>query len=126
MRRVSKKRARLNRSVKQWRLNLCIELGRCEVCQRPYHPSFLEVHELCIGACRPLALTSRFATLVVKRDCHDYLESLTIPHQLAYLFLSRPKDCDLESYYTLTKRRWPDLEEIQEWARKIAVKRSTA
>lgn len=71
------------------------------------------MHELVPGYCRSLALDKRFAVLCVHRACHNMLERKTIPVQLAYLFLSRMYDFDLEKYYELIQRRWPDWSEVK-------------
>ncbi len=93
--------------------------GVCEVCLQPASPENLDVHELVPGCCRQLALDQRYATLCATRLCHSYIETLTIPNQLAYLHIARPSDFDLEKYYSLTKRRWPDWDEVSAWVGRI-------
>jgi hypothetical protein len=111
MRRVSKTRAKRNREVKQWREDLRREVGRCEKCLKP--AANLDVHELVPGNCRALALDKRFAVLCLHRLCHNALEAMTIPRQLAYLLRARPEDFQMEQYWELIGRRWPDIEDIQ-------------
>lgn len=113
MRRVSKKRAALNRAVKVWRENIRREVGRCEFCLSPAHWKTLDVHELVVGCHRAKALDKRFAVLCVHRDCHNTLEAMTIPWQMAYLLWARPQDFDMPAYHKLTGRVWPDEGDIR-------------
>lgn len=120
MRQWSKKRQQRWREVEEWRSRFKAEIGMCEVCRKHKAPEYLDGHELCIGSLRQKALDQRWCVLVVCRPCHTMLESLTIPQQLAYLLLSRPEDYDLDEYYRLCQRRWPDHESVFEWAVRIA------
>lgn len=120
MRQWSKKRQKRWREVEDWRSRFKEEVGRCEVCRKAKSSEHLDGHELCVGSVRQQALDKRFCVLVVCRPCHAMLESLTIPQQMAYLLLSRPEDYDLEAYYRLCHRRWPDHEVVFEWAAKLA------
>lgn len=52
------------------------------------------------------------------------MEMLTIPNQIAYLYLSRPEDYNLEELYKLLKRRWPYHSEISAFAEKIHASRN--
>jgi hypothetical protein len=113
MRRVSKKRAALNKAVKEWRRAIREEVGRCEFCLKPAHWETLDVHELVPAYARAKALDKRFAVLNAHRECHGTLEAMTIPWQLAYLLRARPQDFDMAAYYKLTGRVWPDEEDIQ-------------
>lgn len=119
MRNVSKKRQRLNRSVAEHRQALRQRVARCEVCLDPAAPEWLDVHELVPGSSRAKALDKDFALLCATRRCHDYLETLTIPNQLAYLYIARPSDFDLEKYYALIGRRWPDWDEVSGYVTQI-------
>jgi hypothetical protein len=110
MRRVSKTRQKRNQQVKQWREDLRKEIGRCEKCLKP--AAHLDVHELVPGNCRALALDKRFAVLCLHRLCHNALEAMTIPRQLAYLLRARPEDFDLPAYHQLISRHWPYEEEV--------------
>ena len=119
MRRVSKRRLARNQEVAEWRQALRVRVGRCELCLKPVKPELADVHELVVGCCRALALDKDYATLVLHRACHIRMEAYPIARQMAYLYLHRPQDWDLEAYYTLTKRRWPDMEDVLKWVRKL-------
>jgi hypothetical protein len=110
MRRVSKTRAKRNKEVKQWREDLRKEVGRCEKCLKP--AANLDVHELVPGNCRALALDKRYAVLCLHRLCHNALEAMTIPRQLAHLLRARPEDFDLAAYHQLISRHWPYEEDV--------------
>jgi hypothetical protein len=113
MRRISPKRRQLIEATRQWRDDFRAEIGRCEKCLKPTSPAALDVHELVAGSSRAKALDKRYAVLCLHRACHTLLEAMTIPRQLAYLLRARPQDVDMESYYRLTGRRWPDLADIR-------------
>ena len=119
MRHTSLKRRRLNDSVKEYRQSLREMVGRCEVCLRPAAPEWLDVHELVPGSSRAKALDKEFALLCVHRLCHDYLETLTIPNQLAYLYIARASSFDLEKYHALIGRCWPSWDEVSGYVSKI-------
>lgn len=119
MRAVSLKRQKLNREVGPWRQNLRERVGRCEMCLRPKSPENLDVHELVPGSSRSKALDKVFAVLCVCRPCHNDIERLTIPNQLAYLYISRPTDFELPLYYELIGRRWPDWDDVYRFVRVI-------
>lgn len=112
MRRISAKRRALYDQVREYREHFRWEVGRCEVCLEKAGPSVLDVHELVPGNHRHKALDKPYAILAVHRNCHNYIETLTIPHQLAYLLRSRPNDYHPEKYYELIGRRWPATEHV--------------
>ena len=112
MRRVSKKRRKLNDSVANWRDSFRKRVGRCEKCLKKADPDVLDVHELVPGSSRAKALDKPFAVLALHRGCHNYIETLTIPHQLAYLMRARPNDYRPDLYYALIGRNWPDTEHV--------------
>lgn len=74
-----------------------------------------EVHHIARGQNRQLALTAVFATLVLCDACHRYWAHRggKIAEQLARLKYNRPLEYDIEKFYQLTDRRWPDEEEIE-------------
>jgi len=112
VRRVSKKRQKLINSTREWRDDFRNRVSRCEVCLQPCSPELLDVHELVFAPVRSKALDKPYAVLACHRRCHDYIETLTIPHQLAYLMRAAPERFDMERYWWLTKRRWPDVSDI--------------
>ena len=119
MRRVSLKRQKLNRDVAPWRDNLRRHVGRCEVCLKSKSPENIDVHELVPGYVRSKALDKCYAVLCACRTCHNKLEAMTIPNQLAYLYIARPSDFELPLYYELIGRNWPDWDEVYKFVRQI-------
>jgi hypothetical protein len=111
MRRVSKKRAQLNKVAKEWRCQFQLELGVCEWCRkrRPI------IHEIARGtANRRKAFITRFATLgLCDPGCHQEVGSWHPAKQLALLKLRRPEDYSLTAYHQLISRHWPYEEEVQ-------------
>lgn len=112
MRRVSQKRAALNKAVKQWREDIRREVARCEMCLKPAAWDSLDVHELVVACHRPKALDKRFATLCLHRECHRVIEAITVPWQMPYLMRARRADFDLLAYHRLTSRMWPSQEDL--------------
>ena len=119
MRRVSKKRRAVLSQVAKWRQDFRLRVGRCEKCLRPAPPDRLDVHELTPGCDRVRALNKSYAVLALHRFCHTEIEALTIPPQMAYLIRARPTDFNLEAYWQLIGRRWPDLEHILYFLEKL-------
>lgn len=112
MRRVSKKRKKLINQTREWRDELRNRVGRCEVCLQHCSAELLDVHELVFAPLRAKALDKPYAVLACHRRCHDYIETLTIPHQLAYLLRAAPERWNLEKYWFLCRRNWPDMEAV--------------
>jgi hypothetical protein len=119
MRRVSAARKQRLAEVSQWREDFCNTVGRCEFCLVAASPQALDIHELCVGSCRKLALDAPYCVLAAHRHCHSILEMLTIPNQLAYLLRAAPERFDLEAYWKLCQRRWPDLDTILAFKEKL-------
>ena len=108
MRQVSKKRQALMRKAKPVRDALRAEVGRCEICGTT--KGRLDIHEICRGVHRQVALDKRFALLVVCRACHEGLGSASQwpeSRQLAVLLRRRPLDFHLAAYLELTNPRAP-------------------
>ena len=120
MKKISRKRADLLRSVEPFRRALRIRVSRCEFCLKTANPHSLDVHELVPGYLRALALDKVYATLCVTRLCHQQIERLTIPNQMAYLLRSRPESFNIELYWKLMRRQWPSMEEILYFLAKIS------
>lgn len=112
MRRISAKRRALYERVRDFRDDFRWRVGRCEVCLKKAGPSVLDIHEVVDGSNRSKALDKRYAILACHRRCHEYLETITIPHQLAYLMRARPQDFQPEKYYALIGRNWPDVSHV--------------
>lgn len=120
MRRVSKKRAALIKAVSKWRKDFRIQIGRCEMCLKPAHWGHLDVHELVPGSSRSKALDKPYACMCLHRRCHNIMEMLTIPQQMAYLLKNAPERFDLQSYHKLIGRCWPYIEEIESFKEKLS------
>lgn len=112
MRQVSLKRAKLNRSVAKFREGLKTEVGRCEHCRKLKAPEYLDCDEISRGATRAKSLTARFAILCVCRTCHRIIQDWSRAKRLALLYLARSSDYDLEKFWALTGRRFPDQESV--------------
>lgn len=96
----------------EWREALIFRVGCCEICSNDRIDE-LACHEIARGIHRQNALTSACAILVVCWRCHKRVhEGMSVAEQLAYLLLKRDSCFDIEAYYKLTGRRWPDLADI--------------
>lgn len=134
MRRTSLKRQQLNREADPWRRALIASVGRCEFCgcrlsifgdELP-----LQVHEISRGCDRGQSIDKAYAVLVLcaanpgRESCHDVLHRLGGQDQralgLALLKRSRPGDFDLESYYRLVDRRFPHIEDVDLWVKRLS------
>lgn len=115
MRKVSEQRRRRNLESKPVRDKLR-ELGHCEICGTT--TGLCDVHEICRGGYRALALDKPFALLLVCRSCHDEKLSSAAEwpeaRQLSVLARSRPNDFSLAEYLTLTSPKAPKRIEIHE------------
>ena len=112
MRRVSKKRAASNKEANQWREDFKESVGRCEYCLLKAAGSSLDCDEIARGCCRKIALTAPYAILVLHRHCHHFVQNWSRAKRLAILMLARPEDYDLDAFWRLTRRNWPDQEDI--------------
>lgn len=114
LRKVSKKRAKRNREVKDFRQSLKQEIGRCELCLVPHNE--LDPHEIAGGWARQFALDKRYAILILDRSCHDFIEQnsalWSVAMQAALLKVRRPEDFDLQALNELLTRKL-DSEEIE-------------
>lgn len=77
------------------------------------------VHEIGRGVDRQKSLDKPYATLVLcetsgtTMGCHQVIHSEWCREsELALLKLRRPDDFDLEAFYQLTSRRFPDLDSV--------------
>ena len=111
MRRTSDKRRLLNESVRPWRRELVLSVGKCECCgHSPHNPrpnmspemSALCVHEILSGALRRRTLDAPFACLVtcIYCNCGPLMDKKLYPpaKQLALLLASRKDDYDLAAF----------------------------
>jgi hypothetical protein len=112
MKQVSDKRRALNDAVRPWRQAIRDRVKRCEHCLKRKLPSELDVDEIARGSCRAIALTAEYAVLVVCRLCHRKVQDWSRARRLALLMLARPAEYCLEKFWALTKRNWPDQEDV--------------
>ncbi len=102
MRRVSKSRAAFNKEANEWRADFKSSVGRCEYCLIKALGSSLDADEIARGCCRKISLMAPYAILVV-----------------------RPEAYDLEAFWLLTRRRWPDQEDVDREAEALLQERLT-
>lgn len=121
MRRFSLKRQKLNRDADAWREEKIMLIGRCDLCGMN-ELAYLCLHEIARGINRELALTAAYAQLCLCDCCHRYWAHRggKIAEQLARLKFVRPYDYDIEEFYRLTDRRWPDETDIEAAFKRIA------
>jgi hypothetical protein len=101
----AKRTAARKRATSKFRMDLCAEVGRCEVCGRRRAMNNLCVHELARGTSRSAALDKRYAVLVVcPLECHERVQSETLTKQLSRLWLNRASDLDLVAFNRLRGR----------------------
>lgn len=124
IRRVSERRRKLEAEAGPWREQFKATVGRCEYCFKPKAPEYLDCDEIARGATRSISLTAEYAILVVCRPCHRMVQPWSRAKRLALLYIARPSSFDLEKWYELTQRRWPDWEEISRWVDVLTMLRS--
>jgi len=112
VRRVSKKRAKTNKEADEWRAEFKDSVGRCEYCLKKAAGSSLDADEISRGCCRKISLMAPYAILVLHRHCHNHCQNMSRAKRLAILMLARPEAYDLELFWQLTRRRWPDQEDV--------------
>lgn len=121
LRRVSKKRAALNREAKPLRDDFRQMFTMCQCCCKRVAS---DVHEICRGSHREAALKERAAWLCLCRVCHDELDDYSqwpITRQLALKLVGDPEFFDLATVNTLRGRdeNAITLAEVAKW---LAVK----
>lgn len=113
LRPASKKRAKRNRDVKDFREELKREIGKCEICDTP--ATLLDCHEITRGWAKSLTLDNRSCILVLCRSCHDEVglspALWSIARQAALLRLKRESDFCLATLNRFLTRRL-DLSEV--------------
>jgi len=100
------------KDVGPWREDFKSEVGRCEFCLQKASADFLDADEVARGCCRKIALQARYAILILHRHCHRHVQNWSRAKRLAILKLARPEDYDLEAFWKLTRRNWPDQEDV--------------
>lgn len=112
----SKKRRIRWSQVETWRKAFKTKVGRCELCLMPSTADHLDIDEIARGPCRQLALSAPFAILVVHRHCHSLIQGWSRQRRLALLMIARPEDYDLEAFWDLTKRKFPEQTDVDKAA----------
>lgn len=111
---ISPRRRRREAEAYEYRYKFCARVGRCEHCLLPAPVTNLCIDEIARGTShRQKALDQPYAFLVVRADHHRLIQDWSRAKRLALLYLARSTDFDLEKWYTLTGRRWPDWEDIE-------------
>lgn len=103
----AKRTAKRKRDTHDMRWQLCVEVGKCEVCGVKKVAYRLCCHEIARGVSRLAALDKRYAILVVCAGCHEQVQNEPLVRQLARLYLSRQADLDCVKFNRL-RRRGPD------------------
>ncbi len=85
LRRVSKKRAELMKTLSPDRRELKEEVGECMWCGVPYAPDALDVHEIAAGGSREKCLTEPLLLMVLCRHCHGDIQGKPPAKQIAVL-----------------------------------------
>ena len=85
MRRVSKKRAKIERKLEPFLDAYRAEFPACQIC---YMVPATDIHELCRGKDRLKARHERALIMHVCRECHDYIQNESFGRQLAAKLLS--------------------------------------
>jgi hypothetical protein len=95
---------------------LCMEVAKCEFCQRDYVP--LAQHELLQGALRQRTRAERCCVLAVCSECHGVLHSMGKPNSilcgLALIHRSRFEDYDLKKVNFIAKPEAPNKYSVYE------------
>lgn len=102
LRQMSDKRRKRIEEVREFRENLILEVGTCEVCNGTSSLSSLCVHEISNGPLREKSLDKPFAVLVVCEYCnlYDLMDKSLWPwdRQLAALKVVAPDRFDLHAF----------------------------
>jgi len=112
LRPLSPRRAAREAEARDWRHAFKIRIGRCEHCLKSKAPEYLDCDEIARGCHRSKALTAAFAMLCVCRLYHAIVQPWTRAKRLALLYLVRSTDYDLEAFWKLTSRRFPEQSEV--------------
>ena len=112
MKKISSRRLKRIREAKPVREALKARVGRCEHCLKPTAPEYLDCDEIARGSSRQQALDEPCSILVVCRPCHSIVQPWSRAKRLALLYLVRSSDYDLDRFWQVTKRRFPDQEAV--------------
>jgi hypothetical protein len=98
----------MNTATKKWREQRVREF-QCDICRGDSHL----IHEVARGQHRQNAWDKAYATLCLCSPCHDRVhQGMSLAEQLGWLQVRRPDEMDLEAFYKLTGRRYPDIIDI--------------
>lgn len=100
-----------------------MQIGKCEFCQRSRDD--LIQHEIANAADRTKArVEPPYAVIVVCSPCHRTLHRMAkedaVAAGLAIIKRERLEDYNLKAFWDMTARRFPDVETIELWSRRIA------
>ncbi len=104
--------AALIKEIKPFREAMRKEIGRCELCRS----GKVSLHEIAQGfGRRRLALDKRGLIVGLCEGCHRMVHSMGLKGKvlcLAVLLARRPADYNLQLFWEVNGRRWPDHEEV--------------
>ena len=112
MKQISNRRLKRIREAAPVRDALKARVGRCEHCLKPTAPEYLDCDEIARGSSRQQALDEPCSILVVHRLCHGLIQNWSRAKRLALLYLVRSSDYDLERFWQITGRRFPEQEDV--------------
>lgn len=115
MRAVSNRRRKRIAETSDFRQEFRERVQLCEFCGAPG----TEIHEIANGASRSEALDKLYAILLLCESCHEQLHKMDKAAALAVLQISRPFEYSLPKFWTLTFRRWPTQQEVDQWLKRI-------
>ena len=92
----------------------------CEFCSE-FHP--LEQHHIAQGVDRAAAGDNPACSIWICQDCHTWIQGVRDcrPIGLAIIKIRRPDDYDLEEFYRVTNRRFPDAASVKKWVKRLRV-----
>lgn len=121
MKRMSEKRRERMKDVDAFRDELFDAVGgQCEWCGARDR---LDPHEIARAGSKQQSMDQRCAVLLLCRDCHDSIHRSSDDRAigLAVLYLARSSDFDIERFYKLEGKRYPDLAVVLRWSRRLSL-----
>lgn len=110
MRRIAPNKRALVKAGNEAADALCMEVAKCEFCNRDYVP--LSQHELLQGALRQRTRAERCCVLAICSECHGVLHRMGKPDSilcgLALIHRSRFEDYDLSKVNFISNPRAPN------------------
>lgn len=108
----------MNEATRREREKRVRESDGCDICRA----DAAVVHEIARGTPhRQKALLASYATLVLCSPCHDLKvhQGMSVAEQLAFVFVRRPDEFELNRFWELTGRMWPSNLEVWKCVKKI-------